>query len=87
MCLGAVPDASKDAGGLGLSSSKSSNEELAKLLKRLGYPEVVEPNKPSTVLAKALASVCKRAGRLDSISTSFATVEKPSGLVTKPEPH
>ena len=57
------------------------------MLKRLGYPEVVEPNKPSTVLQKAIIAVGKRTARLDSISTSFGTVEKPSTLLTKPEPH
>ena len=56
-------------------------------MKRVGYPEVVHPSKPSSVLSKALSSVSKRATKLDGLATTFGAIEKPSALLVKPEPH
>ena len=55
-----------------VSASIPGNEELSKLLKRLGYPEIQEATRPSTLLSKAIAAVKKRMTKLDEIMKSLS---------------
>ncbi|CAE7222607.1 unnamed protein product, partial [Symbiodinium necroappetens] len=48
-------------------TAQPHNEELSKLLKKLGYPDVGEGIKPSSLLAKAISACQKRLGKLKEI--------------------
>ena len=67
----------------GLTSSGHVTESVQKALKRLGYPEVQEPNKPSTVLSKALTAVGKRLNKIDTLLKTFRAIAEPTALETK----
>lgn len=47
--------------------AQPQNEELSKLLKKLGYPDVGDGNKPSTLLAKAVSACQKRMSKLQEV--------------------
>ena len=74
-------DPNKDASD-GFSSAPV-NETLAKTLKRLGYPEVQQDAKPSSVIPKALGAATKRLKQLDMYRQMIAKLTKPSELVVK----
>ena len=48
-------------------TAQPHNEELSKLLRKLGYPEVVDGIKPSTLLAKAISACQKRMTKLKEL--------------------
>ena len=83
---GAASDPTKDAAD-GVPNNGTMSEEVNKTLKRLGYPEVVEPAKPSGVLQKATAALSKRLAKLDEIATAFEKIKDPSNLISKSHPH
>ncbi|CAE7305623.1 unnamed protein product [Symbiodinium necroappetens] len=64
----------------------SQNQELAKIVKRLGFPELQEAAKPSSIIVKALDAVTKRQKQLEDIQKLIGMVEKPSTLLEKSTP-
>lgn len=54
-----------------------------KLLKRLGYPEVQESTKPSTLLTKVIGSLTKRMGKVEETKKLFAVSPGQSVLIDK----
>ena len=77
---GAPLDASRDASD-GLATQVA--DDVQKLLKRLGYPGVEDPSKPSGVLTRARTSVAKRLAKLHDMLESMKEIAKPSPLVQK----
>ena len=61
-----------------MSASSPGNEELSKLLKKLGYPDIQEATKPSLLLTTAIAALTKRMSKVDELMYSiWPTVPKP----------
>ena len=54
----------------GLMAQPPQNDELAKLLKKLGYPDGSDGSKPSALLAKAISSAQKRMKKLEEMMPS-----------------
>ena len=70
--------ASLDDAADGILHRPPANEETARLLKRLGYPEIAEATRPSTLLTKARDACQKRLKRLEDLmpqNTNIADFE------------
>ena len=69
-----------------VSASAPGNEELSKLLRKLGYPEVQEAIKPSTVVSRAITALNKRLVKLDELMKALSpVVKKPEAKNDKPD--
>ena len=76
---GAAPDDSPSL------SQTSHNDELAKTIKRLGFPDLAEAAKPSSILGKALDSITKRLKQTDEIRGLYnKLIGAPTSLRTRP---
>ena len=93
-CLssGLVPGPSDKPSGL--SHASSATGEVAKLLKRMGYPEMQGVTLPSSVIDKARTSLAKRLKAIDDLvseyknaMTSDALRKNPSPLISRSCPH
>lgn len=78
----AATAAAKDQSNSSGSQSKAE-EEILKLLKRLGYPETQEPAHAVSLLPKAITSAMKRISKLESLSEDLAASARTSDLAAK----
>ena len=63
----------------------TTNDELSRLLKKLGYPDVQEATKPSGLLSRAIQAATKRLKRLEELVPSEVPTQPPEDPNAEPQ--
>ena len=60
--------------------STAANEDLQKVLHKVGYPEVEEGDRPSNLLSKCITCIMKRIKKMEDLSTALNPPAEPKSL-------